>query len=191
MDGKYMFSYSDGDVWFEWSPDSRRLISSYIGTGGWNSQDIVLVNASGNGDIRNLTESGYNSGRGKWVLGGKAMIFQSDRAGYRSHGSWGSEDDVYIMFFDLDAYDRFRMTKEEVKLADAKDKEVKDEAAKNKDVQKKSSKKKNEKKEKDAKEEVKPLQLDVENCRDRVIRLTVNSSRLGDAVLSNTGDTLY
>ncbi len=191
MDGKYMFSYSDGDVWFEWSPDSRWLISSYIGTGGWNSQDIALVNASGNGDIRNLTESGYNSGRGKWVLGGKAMIFQSDRAGYRSHGSWGSEDDVYIMFFDLDAYDRFRMTKEEVKLADAKDKEVKDEAAKNKDVQKKSSKKKNEKKEKDAKEEVKPLQLDVENCRDRVIRLTVNSSRLGDAVLSNTGDTLY
>ncbi len=191
MDGKYMFSYSDGDVWFEWSPDSRWLISSYIGTGGWNSQDIALVNASGNGDIRNLTESGYNSGRGKWVLGGKAMIFQSDRAGYRSHGSWGSEDDVYIMFFDLDAYDRFRMTKEEVKLADAKDKEVKDEAAKNKDVQKKPSKKKNEKNEKDAKEEVKPLQLDVENCRDRVIRLTVNSSRLGDAVLSNIGDTLY
>ena len=67
MDGKYNYSYSDGDVWFEWSPDSRWLLSSYIGNGGWNSQDIALVNASGNGEIHNLTESGYNEGNGKWV----------------------------------------------------------------------------------------------------------------------------
>ena len=120
MDGKYIYSYSDGDVWYEWSPDSRWLLSSYIGTGGWNSQDVALVNASGNGEVHNLTESGYNEGNAKWVLGGKAMIFTSDRAGYRSHGSWGAEDDVYIMFFDLDAYERFRMTKEEKVLRENK-----------------------------------------------------------------------
>ena len=56
MDGKYVYSYSDGDVWFEWSPDSRWLLSSYIGTGGWNNQDIALVSATGNGEIHNLTE---------------------------------------------------------------------------------------------------------------------------------------
>lgn len=46
------------------------------------------------------------------------MMWYSDRAGYRSHGSWGAEADVYIMFFDLDAYERFRMNKEELALID-------------------------------------------------------------------------
>ena len=146
MDGKYIYSYSDGDVWFEWSPDSRWLLSSYIGTGGWNSQDVALVNASGNGEVHNLTESGYNEGNAKWVLGGKAMIFTSDRAGYRSHGSWGTEDDIYIMFFDLDAYEHFRMTKEEKVLREEAEKEKKKEAEKAKndqtDKKKKDSKKK-------------------------------------------------
>ncbi len=192
MDGKYIYSYSDGDVWYQWSPDSRWLLSSYIGTGGWNSQDVALVSASGNGEIHNLTESGYNEGNAKWVLGGKAMIFTSDRAGYRSHGSWGTEDDVYIMFFDLDAYERFRMSKEEKVLQEEAEKELKkaqDEAAKGKE-----SKKKDNKKKKDSasdKPAVAPLQLDLENCRDRIVRLTVNSSHLGDYVLSRGGDTLY
>ena len=35
------------------------------------------------------------------------------------------------------------------------------------------------------------LVFDLENSRDRVIRLTVNSSRLGDAVLTPKGDKLY
>ena len=194
MDGKYIYSYSDGDVWFEWSPDSHWLLSSYIGEGGWNSQDIALVNASGNGEVHNLTESGYNEGNGKWVLGGKAMIFTSDRAGYRSHGSWGSEDDVYIMFFDLDAYERFTMTKEEKVLQEEAQKEKKKEqdkektASNDKKSKKKDSKKKNAEADKPA---VPALVFDLENCRDRIARLTVNSSRLGDAVLSNGGDTLY
>ncbi len=192
MDGKYIYSYSDGDVWFEWSPDSRWLISSYIGDGGWNSQDIALVSASGNGEIHNLTESGYSEGNGKWVLGGKAMIFESDRAGYRSHGSWGTENDIYIMFFDLDAYERFTMNKEEKVMCEEAEKEQKkeqDEASKAKDTKKKSDKKK--KGAADEKPAVTPLQFDLENCRDRIARLTVNSSHLGDAVLSNGGDTLY
>jgi len=192
MDDKYIYSYSDGDVWFEWSPDSRWLISSYIGTGGWNSQDVALVNASGNQEIHNLTESGYNEGNAKWALGGKAIIFTSDRAGFRSHGSWGSEDDVYIMFLDLDAYEHFRMSKEEKVLQEEAEKEKKKEA--DKQQADKNTKKKNDKKKKGAeadKPAVPALQFDLENCRDRVARLTVNSSRLGDAVLSVSGDTLY
>ena len=193
MDGKYIYSYSDGDVWFEWSPDSRWLLSSYIGNGGWNSQDIALVNASGNGEVHNLTESGYNEGNGKWVLGGKAMIFTSDRAGYRSHGSWGTEDDIYIMFFDLDAYERFTMTKEEKVLQEEAAKEKKKQQAEEKTANNKKSKKKDSKKKGTGEDKpaVPALALDLENCRDRIARLTVNSSRLGDAVLSNGGDTLY
>ena len=188
MDGKYEYSYSDGDQWFEWSPDSRWLLSGYIGHGGWNNNDVALVNASGNGEIHNLTQSGYTDGDAKWVLGGKAMIWKSDRAGYRSHGSWGSEDDVYIMFFDLDAYERFRMSKEELALVEEKEKKDKEDAE-NKESDKKKGKKKDNGKDKE--DEVKPLKFDLENCRDRIIRLTVNSSRLGDAVLTEKGDKLY
>lgn len=181
MDGKYVYSYSDGDIWFEWSPDSKWLISNYIGTGGWNNRDIALIDAEGKKPIYNLTQSGYNDGNGKWVLGGKAIIFQSDRAGYRSHGSWGAEDDVYIMFFDLDEYEKFKMTKEEKSLLDEAEKEKKKaEEPKTVDVTVKKKEKKEE-----------PVKLDLDNCRDRVLRITVNSCRLGDAVLSNDGKALY
>ena len=87
MDGNYEYSYSDGDQWYQWSPDSKWILTNYIGIGGWNNKDVALVNASGNGEIHNLTESGYSDGNAKWVLDGKAMIWESDRAGFRSHGA--------------------------------------------------------------------------------------------------------
>lgn len=189
MDGKYEYSYSDGDQWYQWSPDSKWILTNYIGIGGWNNKDVALVNASGNGEIHNLTESGYNDSHAKWVLDGKAMIWESDRAGFRSHGSWGAETDVYIMFFDLDAYERFCMNKEELALAEEAEKKEKDEE-KADDKKDQKDKKKETAKDKD-KKEVKPLVFDLENSRDRVIRLTVNSSRLGDAVLTPKGDKLY
>ena len=192
MPGKYMYSYSDGDQWFDWSPDSRWLISGFIGEGGWNNADIVLVKADGSGEIHNLTNSGYNDGGGRFVLGGKAMLFQSDRAGYRSHGSWGTEGDAYIMFFDVDAYDQFRMNKEEYGLW----KDNSEEGKKEKKEELKKQEKKAEDKKKGKEEETKPekveeLKFDLANCRDRVLRLTPNSSNMGDAILSPDGESLY
>ena len=187
MDGQYEYSYSDGDQWFQWSPDSKWLLSGYIGIGGWNNNDVALVNASGNGEIHNLTESGYADSKAKWVLDGKAMIWESDRAGYRSHGSWGAESDIYIMFFDLDAYEQFCMSKEELALKEEKEEEAKED---DKKEDKKDKKEKDDKKQ-DKKKEVKPLVFDLENSKDRVIRLTVNSSFLGDSYLTPKGDKLY
>ena len=174
MDGKFVYSYSDGDIDFTWSPDSKWLLSSYIGVGGWNNSDIALVNASGNGEIHNLTESGYNESNAKWVLDGKAMLFYSDRAGYRSHGSWGAEYDAYLMFFDLEAYERYRMNKEERALA----KENMTEKEK-KEMEKPEAK------------EMEPLKFDLENCRDRIVRLTVTPSFLGDILLDKDGENIY
>ena len=174
MDAKYQYSYADGDQWFQWSPDSKWILSDFIGIGGWNNKDVVLLKADGKGEMVNLTESGYSDTNAKWVLGGKAMIWNSDRSGYRSHGSWGSESDTYIMFFDVDAYNRFTMSKEDLALLE--------EAEKTEDTKKEEDKKK---------EEVKPLTFDLENRFDRIVRLTVNSSRLSDAVLTPKGDVLY
>ena len=190
LDGKYNFSYADGDIWFEWSPDSKWIMCSYIGTGGWNNTDIAVVKADGK-EVHNVTNSGYSDGNGKWVLGGKAMLFESDRAGYRSHGSWGAENDAYLMFFDLDAYDRFRMSKEELELAEA-NKDEKEKKADEKEEKKKDDKKKKEEKTgKIEVDKVKPLELDIDNCRDRIVRLTVNSSHMGDAILDTKGEKIY
>ena len=206
LDGKYNYSYSDGDQNFQWSPDSRWFLATYIDVGGWQNPDIVLVKADGSGEMTNLTESGYSDGNPKWVLDGKAMLWESDRAGYRSHGSWGAQSDVYIMFFDAEAYDKFRFSKEEEALFNEmkdnkKEEEKKDEdkdKQKDKKKKKKDDAKENEKKDdkaddkKDGKDkEVEPLEFDLANRKDRVMRLTVNSSFLGDAVLTPKGDKLY
>lgn len=190
LDGKYNFSYSDGDIWFEWSPDSKWLMCSYIGNGGWNNTDIAVVKADGK-EVHNITDSGYSDSNGKWVLGGKAILFESDRAGYRSHGSWGAEEDAYLMFLDLEAYDRFRMSKEELELAEANKDEKEKKADEKEEKKKENKKKKEEKTGKIEVDKVKPLELDFENCRDRVVRLTVNSSNMGDAIIDSKGEKVY
>lgn len=194
LDGKYNYSYSDGDQTYQWSPDSKWFLVEYIAIGGWNNKDIALVKADGSGDVTNLTESGYSDGNPKWVLDGKAMIWSSDRAGYRSHGSWGAQDDTYIMFFDGEAYDKFRLSKEELALVEDEDKDKEEDKKddKKESKAKKDDKKKDDKDRKDDKDKpVEPLKFDLENRKDRVIRLTINSSNLGDAVLTPKGNKLY
>ena len=206
LDGKFNYSYTDGDVEYEWSPDSKWFLTSYIGIGGWNNKDIALVKADGSGEITDLTESGYSDSNPKWVLDGKAMIWSSDRAGYRSHGSWGAEYDVYIMFFDGEAYDKFRLSKEDFALMEEEEKDKKKEENKDKDNTEKKNKedkakkdkdkkdtdKKNEEEKKDSeKKESTPLTFDLANRADRIMRLTINSSHLGDAILTSKGEKLY
>ncbi|MCM1109544.1 MAG: S41 family peptidase [Clostridium sp.] len=200
MDGKYQYSYVDGDQTFSWSPDGKWLLTEYIGTGGWNNKDIALVKADGKGEIHNLTNSGYTESSPRWVLDGKAMLFASDRAGYRAHGSWGAESDVYIMFFDLEAYERFRMNKEELALLEEKEKQEKEEKekaeAKKKEKAEKDSKKKKKSKDGDdnkqegGKDE-KLLAFDFEHLDERTVRLTPYSNSLGDFVLSKDASKLY
>lgn len=180
MDGKYAYSYSDGDQYFTWSPDSRWLLAEYINVGGWNNADIALVDAEGKKEPFNLTQSGYSDGHPKWVMEGKAMIFASDRQGYRSHGSWGAERDVYIMFFDSEAYERFRMNKEDLALYT--------EAVKEKESKKKEEKKDSTKNEGD---EVKPLKFELDNLDDRTMRLTHHSDFIADAVMNREGTKLW
>lgn len=189
LKGEFNYSYSDGDQWFDWAPDSKWLLSKYIGVGGWNSIDAALVKADGS-EVVNLTESGYTDAAPRFVQEGKAMLWFSDRAGYRSHGSWGSHMDAYIMFFDRKAYDKFKMSKEELALAEEleKNNKKKDEAD---DKSKKKDNKKDKKDKKDEKKEVKPLTFQLEDRKDLVLRLTPNSSSLADAYLNKKGDKLF
>ena len=178
------YSYADGDQSFEWSPDSKYLLSNYQINGGWNNSDVALIDIE-SGKITNLTESGYSDGNFKWTLKGKAMAWESDKDGYRSHGSWGAESDIYIMFFDGKEMTKFYQDKEDAEIA---------KAIENGDKPEKKIEKEEKKEKKDSvkqAEKPKKLILDLENREFRTARLTRFSGRLGDFYLTQDGTKLF
>lgn len=188
--GKFNYSYIDGDQYFKWSPDGKWLLSKYIGIGGWMHTDVALVKADGSGELINLTESGYSDSNARFVLDGKAMIWFSDRAGYKSHGSWGAHSDAYIMFFDRKAYDKFLMSKEEEEIYKLEHKEEVEKEKKREEKEKKKEEK-NKKKGEIKPEKVKELELELDNRKELILRLTPNSSALVDAYLNKEGNKIY
>lgn len=203
LDGKYNYSYTDGDVTFQWSPDSKWLLTDYIGELGWNHNDVALVKADGS-QVVNLTESGFADSNPRWLMDGRAVGYKSGRYGMKNPGSWGETEDVLVMMLDGDAWDEFHYTEEEAALA----KEAKEEADKAKNeaeekdkADKKDKKGKKNKKDKkgdkdkdkdaDKKDEVKSVDFDLENRRYRTARLTRMSGFMGDYYLSNDGSKLY
>lgn len=176
LEGKYNYSYSDGDQWYQWSPDGKWFLVQYSPQHLFTNE-MGLIDAKGEKEIRNLTQSGYEDGNGKWMMNGKMMIWYTDRKGMRSHGSWGSQFDVYGMFFTQDAFDTFNMTKEELEIY-------------KKDIYGKKAKK-DEEDEKKEKKEVEPVTIEYKGLEDRTKRLTIHSSRLADAVMTEKGDKLY
>lgn len=191
LDGKYNYSYTDGDITFEWSPDSRWFIIDYIGEGGWNNSDIALVRADGS-EVIDLTESGYSDYNAKWALGGKAITYSTGRYGMRSHGSWGNTSDVILMALDGEAWDEFNMTEEEAALAKKAKDEAKNEDGDDKDKKDKKDKKgKKDKKDRKDEADTPELKFDLAARKYRTRRLTAGSSNLGDYFLSPEGDKLY
>ncbi|MBP9999057.1 MAG: PD40 domain-containing protein, partial [Bacteroidales bacterium] len=175
------YSYSDGDQSFEWSPDSHYILCDYMGNGGWNNSDVALIDIE-TGQITNLTQSGYSDGSFHWAMKGKAMVWQSDKNGYRSHGSWGAENDSYVMFFDPKTFFEF-----------TRDKEA-DEIEKLLNPKEEKKKEKEEEKEKKDSAKVKSTPktvLDLDNREFRTVRLTRSSSRMGDHYLTNDGIKLF
>ncbi len=183
------YSYADGDQYFSWAPDSKWLLVQFLQDKQWITQ-CGLVKADGSEPVVNLTRSGYDSGRPKWALDGKAMLWFSGRDGYKSQASWGGQQDVYALFFTQAAQDTFRLNKEEFDLM-----KKKDDAAGDKEKAAGPEGKDAKKGKKDAKagkdSTVAPLKFELAGIEDRKVRLTVNSSDLADAVLSKDGEKLY
>jgi Tol biopolymer transport system component len=178
-----LFHMRDGDKYFTWSPDSKWLLIDW--SKSLSNSEVLLMAADGSKKV-NLNDSGYYDNSPKWVNDGQQMIWFSNRDGLKSFATSGqSEYDVYSMFFTQESWDKFNLSKEDFKL----EKEIKEELEKSEKGDKKDEKKKDKKA--DKKKEIKPLAFDWENMKDRTKRLTIHSSRLGDAVLSKGGDTLY
>lgn len=194
LDTKKVRQVTDGSTWYNtaggfdyfWSPDGKWFTLEFTGNKHDPYTDIGLVSAQG-GEIVNLTNSGYTSGSPRWVLDGNAILFITERYGMRNHASWGSQNDVMLVFLNQDAYDKYRLSKEDYELQKELEKEQKKDGDAKKDNKKKDAKADEEKKE----EKVKDIVVELKNIEDRIVRLTPNSSDLSNAIISKDGEKLY
>lgn len=191
LDNKKVRQVTDGSTWYslsggfdyQWSPDGKWFALEFIAHKHEPYSDIGLVSADGKQPIVNLTNSGYTSGRPRWTMDGNALLFTTERYGMRNHASWGSQDDVMMVFLNQDAYDKYRLSKEDYELQKELEKERQADTGKDK----KGGKEKTDAK----KDTVKTICVEIEGITDRIVRLTPNSSRLASASLSKDGESLY
>ena len=193
-----------GSIGYEWSPDGKWFAITLITHMRDPYSDVAIVSASGDKKIYNITESAYFDDDPQWVLDGNAILYNSDRYGMRSHASWGSQRDAFIAFLNQEAYDKFRLNKEEYALLKEQEKGKKDDKKDEPKKEEKSDKKKDKKDDKkdgpstgsgasndEKPKESKKIEVDLEHLQDRVIRLTPMSSNLSGMALSKDGEKLY
>ncbi|MFW5905132.1 MAG: S41 family peptidase, partial [bacterium] len=162
---------------FEWSPDGEWILFTWA-VPGRATRDIGVVRTDGSGEIHNLTESGFSDTNAQWILGGRAMIWRSNREGLRSlRQSGATQSDVWAMFFTQEAWDEFRLSKEELQLR-REAMGIHPDSAR-------------ERPSGAAAGDAAPVALDFANARERRSRLTIHSSSLGDFLASKDGETLY
>lgn len=171
---KELVNWGDNEQHFEWSPDGKWFAFSYAIEEASNSE-IGLISSDGKGKITNLTENGFNDGSPKWAMGGRMLLYETDRDGLRAKAnSGGSQSDIYALFMNQESWDKFRLSKEEYALIkDQDEKNAKADTGKNK-IKKDSI-----------------INVELEGIVYRKQKLTINSSDLADALVSKDGETLY
>ena len=190
------FSYTDGDISYQWSGDSAWLVLTYHGHESW-IPEIGVVNIE-SGDITNMTDSGYAEGSPLFAKGGQAILYSSNRYGEKSHGSWGGENDVIAVYLTQASYDEATLDKEELALKKKKEKkkekkEKDEDKDDSEDDEKENNEDEDEDKDEDAdeeKDEVKPVEFEANDLDFRRRRLTLHSSALGSFDLSPDGEHL-
>ena len=169
-----------GNHHVDWSPDGKWLLFD-LDVPGIAPSEVGLVRADGKGKVVNLTQSGFQDAEGKWIMNGKAMIWFSNRDGLRAVAQTGAtQQDVYAMFFDGDAWDRFRLTKEEFALVREAEEKIAKTRADSAKIKADS-----------VRAEKKDVVLDLDGIENRKAKLTIASAALGDALVSKDGETLY
>ena len=186
LDGKTHPSRGGG-YGYEWSDDGNWIVTEGILHKHDPYSDIFIVNTN-NGELIALTETGYFDESPRFALDGEAVVFTSDRYGMRSHASWGSQQDVMMVFLTQDAYDKFRLSEEDYKqLKEVEKANKKDES----DKKETDNKKKKSDKKDNGDTGKKIVNIDRKNIQDRLVRLTPASSNLNDAFISKDGETLF
>jgi Tol biopolymer transport system component/C-terminal processing protease CtpA/Prc len=183
LPGDLNYSYEDGDQWYQWSPDGRWFAVQFLSHTRWSSE-VGLIPASGEGQLVNVTKSGYEDLTPQWAGKGEELFWLTDRYGLRAQSGDSRELDVYAAFLTRKAFDRFKLDEAAFEQLKAKEKE-------------KEKGKDREKGKEAAAEEGKgtkvpaAVTIEFQGLDDRVVRLSLNSATLAGAALSPDGETLY
>jgi tricorn protease len=185
LPGDLNYSYLDGDQWYEWSPDGRWFAVQFLSHTRWSSE-VGLIPASGEGQLVNVTKSGYQDVLPHWAMKGEVLYWATDRYGLRAQSGDSREYDVYAAFLTRKAWDRYRL--DEATFDQLKVKE--------KDKEKDENKVKEKGKGKGAEEArgsklPEPIAIEFDGLDDRITRLSLHSANLAGAALSPDGETLY
>lgn len=199
LPGDRFYSYSDGDHWFEWSPDSRWLAVQFYNRGRIFYTEVGLVAADGTEGPIDLSKSGYNDMTPHFAMDGGAVVWATDRFGQRAHGSWGAEYDVVAKFLTQDAHDRFRLSKEEYELRKELEEKQKEDDADDDDENGEDGETgdddadgdNGDAEENGDTDEVEPIEIDLDGIDTRMERLTIHASDLGGFALAPEGDKLF
>ncbi len=168
----------NGRFYYRWSPDSRWIALEIVDRRHDPYTDVAILNVE-TGQITNITNSGYFDAEPKWILDGNALAFSSERWGMRNHASWGSQMDVVFVFMNQEAFDKAKLSKENLKLAEEAENNVKkaDSAEKKKEDSKQG--------------DVDMINVELEGISDRQMRITPLSTDLRDQIVDNSGEKLY
>jgi Tol biopolymer transport system component/C-terminal processing protease CtpA/Prc len=161
------YSYRDGDLDFNWSPDGKYILADddYFGFGGSHA---AVIKADGSGTIEHPINSGFGEDNPKWAMDGKLLTWANNREGRRSLAFQGNREvDIYGAFLDQAAYDQFKLSKEDFAL-------LKEKSA----TEKKDS-------------SAKKWSPDFSDLENRKLRLTINSSSISDYVINPDGSKIY
>jgi Tol biopolymer transport system component/C-terminal processing protease CtpA/Prc len=184
---EHNYSYADGDMSFAWAPDSYWMTASFSPRRRMFINNVGVFPADGSKQPVDISLSGYSDGNPIWHSDGSAVLWGSTRYGQRDHGSWGREADVMAAFLTQDAYDKFRMSKEEYTLHKELEKK---QSKKDEDIDKEKTDgddKKDAKKE----ETKEPINIEWDNIERRTARLTLHASDLNGAYLTKDTKELY
>jgi tricorn protease len=195
LPGDLNYSYSDGDQWYEWSPDGKTIAVQFLSPARWSSE-VGIVNADGTGTVKNISRSGYEDERPHWARKGEVLMWFSDRHGARQQAGWPREQDVFAAFLTHAAWDRYKL--DEASYAQLSDKEKEEEKPKDKEADEDKTKNETEKekeKEKAKTDKVKvklppPVALELEGIEDRIARLSMHSADLAGADVTPDGEML-
>ncbi len=181
------YSYRDGDIDFQWSPDGKWILTDdeYFGFGGGHAG---LVKADGTGETIHPVKSGFGESAAKWAMDGKVLTWMNARDGRKSVANQGSREvDIFAVFFDQQTYDQFKLTKDEFALY--KEKEDKDKKAaidttkaSKADLAKIGAKRDS---------AIKTWKANFDNLDDRKLKLTINSASISDYAITPDGSKVY
>jgi len=184
LPGDLNYSYADGDQWYEWSPDGKWFAVQFLSPTRWSSE-VGLVPASGDGELFNLTRSGYEDFVPHWAGKGEIVIWQTDRHGARSQSGWAREADVFASFLTQKAWDRFQLDAAAYDQLLAREKEEDKGKDKGKDKEAEKGKENDKEKDKSAGPELpEPVAFELDGIADRIVRLSMHSADLAAADLT-------